>query len=232
MSEKLRVEYHDHLNPKIWNGMDLKPEVLKKLRDIANKFIEWCDAPKMVIKDIVMVGSGCNYNWDPTSDIDIHILVRNELKGDCKEFADSFFDVKNKRFKEVFKIKVYDMDVEVIVDDSDHPATSQSMYSIRDGKWIHKPVYKEPEYDEDVAKSISDKWKKKFKALMAKKDASYDELEGMRDTFKDFRSKRLKKGGEFDVANIAYKDLRRIGIIDKMKEKAQQAMGRDLSLKK
>ena len=68
--------------------------------------------------------------------------------------------------------------------------------------------------------------------VMRKPKASYDELEGMRDDLKDYRRKSLEKGGEYDEGNIVFKDLRRRGIVDKMKAQAQKALSRDLSLKK
>lgn len=234
MSKDLKLPYQDHLNPKIWDGLKLKPEVLKQLRKISDKFIEWCDAPDMQIKDIVLCGSIANYNWDPKhSDIDIHIFIDlDDFKDKCGEFAEDFFDVKNKRFKEVFPTKIYGMPVEITVEDYKKSAVSLAIYSIKKGEWVKKPVYKKPKYDSEKAKEISDKWKKKFDDVIAKKDAKYDEIENVRDDFKDFRSKNLEKGGEFDPANIAFKHIRRKGLIDKAKAKAQKALSKELSLTK
>ena len=231
--EKLAVEYHDTLNPKIWDGDTLKPAVLKQLRKISDKFIAWLNSPEIKIKDIVITGSGANYNWDASSDIDIHILIDlKEFKSKCHDFAHDFFDVKNKRFKEVFPITVYGMSVEITVEDESQGGISEAVYSIKRGEWVKKPKYNPPDYDENKAKKISNDWKKKMLKVMKKPKASYDELEGMRDDLKDYRRKSLEKGGEYDEGNIAFKDLRRRGIVDKMKAQAQKALSRDLSLKK
>jgi len=228
----LAVEYHDHLNPLIWNGDRLKPEVLEHLRMVAKKFIEWCDAPEMKIKDIVFVGSNVNYNWDSDSDIDLHILIDlKKFQTDCHDFAHDFFDVKNKRFKEVFPIKLYGKSVEVTVEDETHHFVSGGIYSVTKGKWVREPKYDPPEYDKEKAQAISDKWKKKMVAKMKDPSATYDEMEGLRDKLKDYRSARLKKGGEFDVGNVAFKDLRRRGYVERLKKKAQQALTKELSLK-
>ena len=68
-------ELKKELNPKIWKGEKLRPEVAKKLREIVDDFWSDIDLKDVGIVDIIITGSAANYNWSEKSDIDLHILV-------------------------------------------------------------------------------------------------------------------------------------------------------------
>jgi len=70
---KVRI-YNNTLNPALWDGLKLKPDVAESLKSIGQSFYKDTEltAP---IKDIIMVGSSANYNWSDFSDIDIHIVI-------------------------------------------------------------------------------------------------------------------------------------------------------------
>jgi len=66
----------DELNPKVWDGEKMKPEVRKALLKIADDYFEGLDLGSEVdIEDISMTGSLANYNWSEYSDVDLHILT-------------------------------------------------------------------------------------------------------------------------------------------------------------
>ena len=53
---KLTLEYHETLNPKLWNGQTLKSEVAKKLLMIAQTWAGFAKIPVKAISDIIVVG--------------------------------------------------------------------------------------------------------------------------------------------------------------------------------
>jgi hypothetical protein len=66
---KISLQYHDELNPKLWNGNKLKSEVRVKLLKFADTWADYASIPKNLIQDIIMVGGNVNYkeykiNWD------------------------------------------------------------------------------------------------------------------------------------------------------------------------
>jgi len=71
------IEKHDNLNPAIWDGDKLKPEVREKLLQIVDIFkqnlIE--DDIDLDIKDVYLIGSNAGYNYTKDSDIDCHIMA-------------------------------------------------------------------------------------------------------------------------------------------------------------
>ena len=82
---KISLEYHDELNPKLWDGEKLKPEVKAALLKFIEAWRQYANIPKDLIQDIVMIGGNTNYNYTPKSDIDVHLIVdRNKLGKDRK----------------------------------------------------------------------------------------------------------------------------------------------------
>jgi predicted nucleotidyltransferase len=233
MSDKLAVEYHDHLNPKIWGGKDgkeLDQKVRAKCLEIAKEFEKFCDTP-LDVKDIVLIGSNANYNWNPTSDLDIHILCDIEKLKSCENITREFFDVKNKKFKEQYDIRIYGLAIEVTVQDIKMGFESDGVYSLIKNKWLSVPKYSPPKYDEDEAKKISDTWKSKILSAIKKPSASHKSLQKIKDDLKKLRQSGLNRKGEFDEKNIAFKDLRRTGVVEKLKNERDKKLKQELSLK-
>jgi predicted nucleotidyltransferase len=234
MSEKkLAVEYHKTLNPKVWGGKDgktLKPEVRQKCLEIAKEFEKFCETP-LNVDEIVLIGSNANYNWNPTSDLDIHILCDIKALSNCKELTKEFFDVKNKKFKEQYDIRIYGLTIEVTVQDEKAGFESDGVYSLTKGKWLHEPKYSPPQYDKDEAKSISNEWKDKILSAIKKPNATHKSLQKIKDELKNLRQSGLNRKGEFDEKNIAFKDLRRTGVVEKLKKERDKKLRDELSLK-
>lgn len=71
------IEVHDALNPALFDGDELKPEVKEAVKRIADEFVDMLrqDGIKFKLKDIVLVGSNMSYNYTKDSDLDIHLIV-------------------------------------------------------------------------------------------------------------------------------------------------------------
>ena len=70
--ESFRIQ--SELQPDLWNGDKLDPEVRERLLEIAEDFMAGLDV-EADIEDIRFTGSLANYNWSKYSDIDLHIVV-------------------------------------------------------------------------------------------------------------------------------------------------------------
>ena len=69
----LGFEQHNELNPLLWQGEDLRPEVKMALLKIAKDFIEYVEVP-FEVKDLVLTGSQLGYYYTKHSDLDLHKL--------------------------------------------------------------------------------------------------------------------------------------------------------------
>jgi hypothetical protein len=69
------VKFNDKLNPRIWQGDKMKPQVRAKLLQIAEDFKQSLGLSDLEVKDITVSGSNAGYTYTPNSDIDLHLVV-------------------------------------------------------------------------------------------------------------------------------------------------------------
>jgi hypothetical protein len=84
---QLKIEYHNTLNPAIWDSVGgeykLKPEVRNRLIKIGNDFANTLNLKTNHIIDFVLTGSNANFNWTELSDIDIHLTLNSDEIDSC-----------------------------------------------------------------------------------------------------------------------------------------------------
>jgi predicted nucleotidyltransferase len=227
---ELSVQYHKELNPKLWDGEKLKPEVLDKLREIAKHFVKFLDVPKLKVEDIVMTGSAANYNWNDKSDIDLHLLVDIKKMGvECEDFTTELFDAKKDVWADKYDITIYGLPVETYVQDSVEPHVSTGEFSIQDNKWITKPKYSPPDINTREVKAKADYFKRKIDKAI-KNDAGVKQIRMIKDKIKKYRNDGLHDEGEFSTENLMFKELRNSGYLGKLAEYIKNATEEKLSL--
>ena len=100
------VKFHDELNPALWKGDKLRPEVKEQLIAIADDFLQELGISGLKVKDITVSGSNAAYTYTPYSDLDLHILVDfNELPND--EVYQELFTVKKSLYNDSHDITVH-----------------------------------------------------------------------------------------------------------------------------
>ena len=87
---KSTLQYHEELNPSIWDGFELKDDVRNKLIEIGQTWVTWANIPIEAVKEMILVGGNANYNYTPHSDIDLHILVDIDAIPNCPDFIDDY----------------------------------------------------------------------------------------------------------------------------------------------
>ena len=131
------------LNPKIWDGDNMKPEVRKTLLKIADDYFEGLELGDEVdILDVTMTGSLANYNWSKYSDVDLHILVDYDDIPVDEDLVLDFLKTKSGTWNNEHDIKIYGYDVEIYVQDVDEEHTSTGVYSVLNDEWNLKPSKK------------------------------------------------------------------------------------------
>ena len=216
--QKTTLEYHGQLNPKIWNKEKLNPEVRKHLLEIAAAWQKFANIPTNAVKDILFTGGNANYNYTSFSDIDVHLLVNKKEVADCeKQILDDYLKDKKTLWAVNHDIKIYGYNVELYAQDIDEPTSSnQGVFSLKQNKWIKKP--------EKVSLDLNDKFllkkiknmKEMIDYLISTKCDDMDELENLKKKLRDMRAAGIQKYGEFSVENLAFKELRNLGYLDKL----------------
>ena len=228
-------ELKKELNPKVWDGEKLRPEVAKKLKEIVDDFWSDLDLKDVGIVDIIITGSAANYNWSEKSDIDLHILVNfNDIEAPMDLVKDYFRSVRA-NWNKVHNVKIGTHEVELYVQDTGEPHMSTGVYSLLYNEWQTKPTYREVTIDEPLVG-------KKAQAFMdliedvedvfaaGRYEDAHNEAIRLRDRIRDFRKCGLEQGGEFSPENLAFKVLRRNGYLGRLSDVRTNAYDRMMSL--
>jgi len=227
IKEELYRLYNSVLNPNIWNSDDsIKDDVSAALISIAKSFYKDTKL-KSPIEDIYLIGSAAAYNWTPTSDLDLHIVVDfNKINKD-KELVTAYANLLKTKWNNDHDVIVANHPVEVYLQDINHKSNSLGIYSLKNKTWIKKPEYKVPNIDKETIK-------KKYKELSMILDKSIKNSDGKKlkkliKKLYDYRQSGLDKNGEFSTENIVFKLLRNTGHIDKLKTAVNIITDKDLS---
>jgi len=207
------ITFHDKLNPKLFVGTRLRPEVEKQLKIIAQDFLSEMGVKDLDVQDITISGSNAAYSYTDHSDLDLHILVdMNQLEND--EVYREFFDLKKTIYNDSHNITINKIPVELYIQDSNQPVVSLGEYSILQNKWLRIPSKRRANFDQNSTKAKYDKLSSLIELALQSKDLS--KLTNVLKTIKRYRQAGLDKGGEFGPENIAYKALRSQGYITKL----------------
>lgn len=122
------ISFHDELNPNLWDGNELRPEVKEQLLYIAKDFLEELGVDDLDVKDITVSGSNAAYSYTPYSDLDLHILV--DLSDmDNNEIYRELFNAKKIIYNDTHNITIHGVPVELYVQDAREPVVSLGEYS-------------------------------------------------------------------------------------------------------
>lgn len=221
------VSFHNELNPVIFAGETMKPEVRDQLLLIAEDFIDHLGIHNLAIADITISGSNAAYSYTSHSDIDLHILVdMDQLNNDL--IYRELFDAKKTIYNDTHDITIGGYDVELYVQDTSLPVISLGEYSVMFDKWIKLPKKRRAQLDQ-IATRL--KFEKLLKlAGLALKHDSADSIHYLISTIKKYRQSGLDLHGEFGPENLAFKALRSKGIIKKLYDRLAKLHGDELSL--
>ena len=217
-------QMQERLNPKVWDGEELKPEIRKNLLKIADDYFESLEIPGVDIEDVTFTGSLANYNWSQYSDIDLHILIDYKEVPVEESLVQDFLRTKSSSWNQNHDVKIYGYDVELYVQDVSEEHVSSGVYSILKNKWLVKPEKKPIKIDNINVKLKSNRIMDDIDDLYdeMKKEKNYEEIVSKADKIKDkikkMRQAGLDKAGEFSVENMVFKVLRRNGMLDRLSD--------------
>ena len=207
------VTFHDKLNPKLWNGTKLRPEVKQQLEAIADDFLQEMGIHELDVRDITISGSNAAYSYTDHSDLDLHILVNvNDLPS--SDVYKELFQAKKTIYNDTHNITIHKVPVELYVQDASEPVVSLGEYSIKNDSWIKIPTKRRSNFDQNATKA-------KYNKLLdiverAIESNNLNKIQKVLKKIKQYRQAGLDKGGEFGPENLAYKALRSQGYITKL----------------
>jgi len=233
--ESFRIQ--SELQPDLWDGDKLNNEVRERLLEIAEDFMSGLEV-EADIEDIRFTGSLANYNWSKYSDIDLHI-VANFLKiNSDTDLVKAFFDAARMRWNDLHDIMIKGYEVEIYVENVNEKHKSTGIYSLTDDEWIKKPEPESRDIDFETAdkkaRDYADRAEYISKEIITKEqdfDRAIRMIEQIKKKIRDMRKAGLdSEESEFSPENIAFKILRRDGILDNLSDLKQQAYDAKMSM--
>lgn len=222
------MKFHDELNPIIWdkdNDNQMRPEVLAKLKEIANAFIEYIEIPEDAVLDIVVTGSSASYNYNKFSDLDLHIIVDyDKIHEDCP-LVEGYLGALKNTFNKEHDIFIKDVPVELYAEKKDQGTVHNGLYSVQQEEWIDRPEKIAPT-DNDAA--VEAKFNE-IKEMVDKCDDS-EQAQELLEKIYNMRKAGLAEAGEFCTENLAFKKLRNEGCMDKLRQLKKEQIDKQLSL--
>jgi hypothetical protein len=220
------------LNPKIWDGWVLKPDVEEQLLEIAHHFAEYLDVPKSMIKDITFTGSMANFNYGSKSDIDLHLIIDYKNVDDNVELVKKLMRAKKAIYNDRHNIRVKGYDVELYPQDDSEPHYSTAIYSVVNDDWTTKPSPTYVDVDDSLIKRKGQDLIDRAKLIMKTEDTQLksDRLLNFKEKIMKMRKAALERGGEFSTENLVFKHLRNTGFLEKLFDAINKSIDRTLSL--
>jgi hypothetical protein len=221
------ITFHDKLNPKLWAGNKLRPEVKNQLESIAEDFLQEMGIHDLDVRDITISGSNAAYSYNKHSDIDLHILVNmNDLPN--SDIYKELFNAKKTIYNDSHDITIHGIPVELYVENAAEPAVTLGEYSIKNDKWLRIPTKRRANFDQKSTKLKYEKLLDIVKRALKSKDL--DKIQKVLKKIKQYRQAGLDKGGEFGPENLAFKALRSQGWITKLYELRDKLHSEKLSI--
>lgn len=218
--------YNSILNPEIWDNDVLKKDILEKLLKIGTAFYKDTEltAP---IEDILFLGSTAGYNWTPTSDIDLHILIDFAQIDENKELVKKLVDAYKNKWNEHHDLYINNHPVEVYIQDINDINRSQAVYSIMNNEWVKKPSYENIQIDKEAIKTKFNQLAKDIDLIIKSQDL--DKLKDIIKRLYDLRETGLSTGGEYSTENLVFKLLRSKGYISKLRTNVTNLVDKNLN---
>ena len=223
---KVRI-YNDILNPNVWDGLKLKPEIKEKLLQIGKDFYTdtETDAP---LKDILFVGSLANFNWSDTSDFDVHVVIDFKDVDENVELVEKLVNALKSKWNDEHDIHLKGHNVEVYIQDVTKENRSSGVYSLIQDKWLTEPQKENVEVDKEKIQQKYNDYVRKINSGIKAQDI--EKLKTIVKDVYDMRQAGLDKSGELSTENLVFKILRSRNYIEKLKTEINKLYDKAQSL--
>lgn len=221
---------NSQLNPALWDGDALRPDVRTKLLNFAEAWRSFAKIPREDVLDELMVGGNAGYFYNDDSDIDVHLLIDRSALG-LGSYVDDYLQDKKAEWTSRYDVRVKGYPIEPYAQDVSERFTSgQGVYSLTRGEWLQRPtdVDYDPTADERLQRRVGTLSRAIDKLI--EKNADSGEFDLLKKKISDMRSRSLKRGGELGRGNLAFKILRLDGALDRMADFVKRKRAEALSL--
>ena len=220
------MEIHDTLNPRLFSGEQLKPEVRERILKIVDAFVDDMEIKPDVL-DVQLVGSNVSYNYTPNSDLDVHLVVNFEMMNADRTLVQALFNAEKSWFNKNHDITIKGVNVELYVEDVGAGTASNGVYSALNDEWIKFPDSLEGIQEYDLSREVAI-WQKEIEGIL--KDGTEEDVKNEINRLYMIRKNSILIDGEYGKGNQLFKEIRNLGLLDALKDKVHELLSKELSL--
>lgn len=210
------------LDPRLWDGTDLKPEVLQKSMTIVDRIVTTSGIPGLAVDSVEIFGSNASYEYDDASDFGIHVFTHSaaipaaQLPGLLALLND---DVER---RQEGRITFNGVPVEVTFHgtrgDTYQRLPGVGQYSMSQTRWIEDPVQQPDRFDRTQMATDMKTYIGKFNELVTEyhrdeQGFGCSRFGALDDELSAYRNTGFADGsGSRSTPNLVYRALRRINV--------------------
>ena len=147
---------------------------------------------------------------------------------DCpKEILQSAYDSVKAKFNSDYDITIRGIDVELYVEDIRSTVMSNGIYSVYNNDWVKFPKKLTDIPQIDITSELT-MWSNKISSVLS--GTNIQAVEDIVNELYIIRRNSLDTEGEYGPGNQLFKELRNIGLLDKLKSKYKELRSKQLSL--
>lgn len=215
------------LDPRLWNGTEMKPEIRDRTLAIVDKLFKGLElGPSVTIASVELFGSNASYEYDAAADFGVHVFVSNaDERALSPETLKNLLRIYN-GYVELWqegKILFNGVVLEVVFHAeprraSYKPRPGIGQYSISRNAWIEKPMVQESRFDRTQMLADARRWVDRWNGLVceyAESPLTFDctRFEALDAGMRDYRSAGFASGrGGRSTENLTYRMLRRLSV--------------------
>jgi len=217
-------ETQSTLNPKLWDGDQLKEGLSNKFLRIANVFYDFLEVPDTAqVLDVLLIGSNANYNWTDKSDIDLHVVIDYQSVGDNLHLVKNLMMAKKSIWSTNYPLTYKGMDIELYAQDwNDRLHSSVGQYSLMKSIWLKKPNADVISIDDEVIDAKMAPLQYEIENLKEQDPKLEFKIKHVLQRLYKMRQTGLEAEGEYSIENLAFKKLRNKGLLARLKEMSKR----------
>jgi hypothetical protein len=210
------------LDPRIWNGSDLKAEVREKSLAIVERIAKGSRIASLTVDAVELFGSNASYEYDDTSDFGIHAFVGSPAL--TPEALDASLRLLNDDVerRQEGRITFNGVVVEVTFHsertENYSPSPGIGQYSLSQGRWIERPVIQPDNFDRATMATDMKKFIGEYNDLATvytadRKGFTCSRFGDLDSEMSVYRNSGFAQGlGSRSTQNLTYRALRRLNV--------------------
>ena len=223
-------ETHNTLNPKLWDGDQLRPGLRDGFMKIANAFYEFLEVETDLL-DVVIIGSSANYNWTEYSDIDLHVIINFAEVNTNFHLVNQLMRAKKSLWNTHYPLTYKGLPIELYAQDLNEVLGSTvGVYSLLHNDWVNKPNHQQVSVDDAAIHQKAEPYIYDIKRLKPETPNLERKIKQILLRLKRMRQTGLDATGEYSIENMAFKYIRNKGYIERLKELQQANMMTGLTM--